>query len=218
MMLTQARYAPPLDQDVSVIQGSPADLDDLERRLRPSCERSEPRPRAMADRRGWLSPAERTNRWPLADATGDATPSAFSTGGAGPCGTPRPSAMSGATLLCRIWGPRRPCGCSPRPACSRTGATRPAALARTGGRPAPWSTARSGGLGSAGQLGQAVPLVRCLGPRRGPPIAPAADRRASRTRAALKPPQVQWVWIRMQSGVGTGGSGRAPWPWGRWPC
>jgi hypothetical protein len=42
-----------------------------------------------------------------------------------------------------------------------------------------------GWLGSAGQLGQAVRLARCLGPRRGPPIAPAAGRRASRTRVAL---------------------------------
>jgi hypothetical protein len=102
MMRTKARWAPPLHQDVSVVQGGPASRDAMARRLRPSCERSEPRQRAMAERWGWLSPAERTNRWPLADVTGDATPSAFSTGGAGPCGTPRPSAMSGATLLCRI--------------------------------------------------------------------------------------------------------------------
>jgi hypothetical protein len=74
MMLTQARYAPPLDQDVSVIQGSPADLDDLERRLRPSCERSEPRQRAMVYLRGLLSPAERTHSGQLAALSGDATP------------------------------------------------------------------------------------------------------------------------------------------------
>jgi hypothetical protein len=77
MMRTKARWAPPLDQDVSVVQGDPAARDAMARRLRPSCKRSEPRQRAMADRRGWLSPAERTNRWPRADVTGDATPYAF---------------------------------------------------------------------------------------------------------------------------------------------
>jgi SRSO17 transposase len=77
MMLTQERCAPPLDQDVSVVQGGPAYLDDIERRLRPYFERSEPRQRAMAYLRGLLSPAERKNSWQLAEVSGDATPYGF---------------------------------------------------------------------------------------------------------------------------------------------
>jgi SRSO17 transposase len=77
MMLTKELCAPPLDQDVSVVQGSPAYLDDLERRLRPYFERSEPRQRAMAYLRGLLSSAERKNSWQLAEVSGDATPYGF---------------------------------------------------------------------------------------------------------------------------------------------
>lgn len=49
---------------------------EIERRLAPYFERAEPRQRAMASRRGRLSPAERKNTWPLAAISGDATPSA----------------------------------------------------------------------------------------------------------------------------------------------
>jgi hypothetical protein len=66
MMLTKELCAPPLDQDVSVVQGGPAYLDDIERRQR-----------AMAYLQGLLSPAERKNGWQLAEVTGDATPYAF---------------------------------------------------------------------------------------------------------------------------------------------
>jgi hypothetical protein len=58
MMRMKELCTPPLDWDVSVVQGSPAYLDDIARRLAPSFERSEPRQRAMADLRGLLSPAE----------------------------------------------------------------------------------------------------------------------------------------------------------------
>ena len=74
MMLTKERWTPPLDQDVPVVQGGPASLDDIERRLRPYCARSEPRQRAMAYLRGLRSPAERQNSWQLAEVSGDATP------------------------------------------------------------------------------------------------------------------------------------------------
>jgi SRSO17 transposase len=52
-------------------------MTDIERRLAPYFERSEPRQRAMASRRGLLSPAARKNSWPLAAVSGDATPDAF---------------------------------------------------------------------------------------------------------------------------------------------
>ena len=62
------------DQDASVVPGGAAYWHDRERRLAPSCERTEPRPRAMAARRGLLSPVERPNSWPVAEVSGDATP------------------------------------------------------------------------------------------------------------------------------------------------
>jgi SRSO17 transposase len=65
------------DQDASVVPGGAAYLHDLERRLAPYFERTEPRQRAMAYLRGLLSPAERKNSWQLADVSGDATPYAF---------------------------------------------------------------------------------------------------------------------------------------------
>jgi hypothetical protein len=75
MMLTNERSPPPLEQDARMVQGGAASLTALERRLAPSCERVEPRQRVRADLRGLLSPAERTNSWPLAEISGDATPS-----------------------------------------------------------------------------------------------------------------------------------------------
>ena len=52
-------------------------MSDLERRLAPSFERSEPRQRARASLRGLLRPAERKPSWPLAEVSGDAPPSAL---------------------------------------------------------------------------------------------------------------------------------------------
>jgi SRSO17 transposase len=52
-------------------------LREIERRLAPYFERTEPRQRAMASRRGLLSPAERKNSWQLAEVSGDTTPYAF---------------------------------------------------------------------------------------------------------------------------------------------
>ena len=74
MILTTAPAAPPLDQDIPAVQGGAAYLADIERRLAPYFARAEPRQRAMAYRRGLLSPAERKNSWQLAEASGDATP------------------------------------------------------------------------------------------------------------------------------------------------
>ena len=65
------------DQDASVVPGGAAYRHDLERRLAPAVERTEPRQRAMAYLRGLLSPAERKNRWQLAEVSGDATPYAL---------------------------------------------------------------------------------------------------------------------------------------------
>jgi SRSO17 transposase len=77
MIPTMDPGAPVVDQDVSAVQGGAAYLSDIERRLAPYFERSEPRQRAMAYLRGLLSPAERKNSWQLAEMSGDATPYAF---------------------------------------------------------------------------------------------------------------------------------------------
>jgi hypothetical protein len=46
----------------------------MERRLAPDGARAEPRQRAMAYRRGRLSPTERPNSWPVAEVSGATTP------------------------------------------------------------------------------------------------------------------------------------------------
>src|SRR5918911_4315731 len=77
MMLTNDPAAPRLDQDVAAVLGGAAYLTEIEHRLAPSCERAEPRQRAMAYLRGLLSPAERKNSWQLAEVSGDTTPYGF---------------------------------------------------------------------------------------------------------------------------------------------
>lgn len=77
MMSTMERCAPVVGQDISAVQGGAASLRDIERRLAPYFERSEPRQRALEYLCGLLSPAERKNSWPLAEISGDATPYAF---------------------------------------------------------------------------------------------------------------------------------------------
>src|SRR5919206_716227 len=74
MMAAHEDTIPALDLDVSVVQGGAAYLNDIERRLAPYFERSEPRQRALTYLRGLLSPAERKNSWQLAEVSGDATP------------------------------------------------------------------------------------------------------------------------------------------------
>jgi SRSO17 transposase len=77
MMMTQ-EFTPPLaGHDLMAVQGGNAYLADIERRLAPYFERAEPRQRAMAYLRGWLSPAERKNSWQLAAVSGDTTPYAL---------------------------------------------------------------------------------------------------------------------------------------------
>jgi len=66
-----------LDPEASVVPGGAASLHDMARRLAPSLERVEPRPRVLASLRGRRSPAERQHRWPLADISGEAPPEAF---------------------------------------------------------------------------------------------------------------------------------------------
>jgi SRSO17 transposase len=77
MMLIHGSTPDLVDQDAAVVPGGAAYLHDLERRLAPYFERTEPRQRAMAYLRGLLSPAERKNSWQLAEISGDATPYAF---------------------------------------------------------------------------------------------------------------------------------------------
>jgi SRSO17 transposase len=74
MMLTKELGTPPLEQDASMVQGGAAYMSDIERRLAPYFERTEPRQRAMTYLRGLLSPAERKNSWQLAEVSGDTTP------------------------------------------------------------------------------------------------------------------------------------------------
>jgi SRSO17 transposase len=76
-MATMDPSAPVVDQDVSAVQGGAAYLRAIARRLAPYCERAEPRQRAMASVRGWLSPAERKHSGPLAAVSGDTTPDAL---------------------------------------------------------------------------------------------------------------------------------------------
>jgi SRSO17 transposase len=77
MMLMHESTPEMADQDASVVLGGAAYLHDIERRLAPYFERTEPRQRAMAYLRGLLSPAERKNSWQLAEVSGDTTPYAF---------------------------------------------------------------------------------------------------------------------------------------------
>ena len=77
MMLMDESTPGLVDQEVSVVPGGAAYLNDSERHLAPYCERAEPRQRVMAYVQGLLSPAERKNSWPLAEVSGDTTPYAF---------------------------------------------------------------------------------------------------------------------------------------------
>ena len=63
-----------IDETAHTVRGGAAYMADVERRLAPYFERAEPRRRAVAYRRGLLSPAERKNSWQLAEVSGDATP------------------------------------------------------------------------------------------------------------------------------------------------
>ena len=77
MMSTMEPSAPVVDQDVSTVQGGAAYMTEIERRLAPCFEHSEPCQRAMAYLRGVLIPAARRNSWQLTEVSGDATPYAF---------------------------------------------------------------------------------------------------------------------------------------------
>jgi SRSO17 transposase len=74
MMPMTEPSAAPQNQDARAVHGGVAYLNDIERRLAPYFERSEPRQRAMTYLRGLLSPAERKNSWQVAEVSGDATP------------------------------------------------------------------------------------------------------------------------------------------------
>jgi DDE superfamily endonuclease len=76
MMLRHGSTPDLVDQEASVVPGGAAYLHDLERRLAPYVERTEPRQRAIASLRGLLSPAERKTSWQWAASSGDATPAA----------------------------------------------------------------------------------------------------------------------------------------------
>jgi DDE superfamily endonuclease len=176
------------DQDASVVPGGAAYLHDLERRLAPYFERTEPRQRTMAYLRGLLSAAERKNSWQLAEVSGDATPYAFQ------------------HLLRRaLWDPE-----AVRDELRRylihqledpeavlvideTGflkkaATRPGWRANTAGRPAALKMVKLGCLWAM-PVGWATPcwIANSTCPKNGPTIPPAVGRRASQRFVGLRP-------------------------------
>ena len=65
------------DATVTSIEGGPAYLADMARRLAPHFARSQSRQRVMAYLRGLLSEAERKNSWQVAEACGEPTPYGF---------------------------------------------------------------------------------------------------------------------------------------------
>ena len=76
-MPMRAPSVPCRDPALSAVHGGVAYWSDIERRLAPYCERAEPRQRARTDLRGLLSPAERKNRWQVAEVCGEPTPDGF---------------------------------------------------------------------------------------------------------------------------------------------
>jgi hypothetical protein len=62
------------EEAAAAVRGGTASVADIARRLTPYFARAEPRQRALAYRRGLLSPAERKHSWPLAAVSGAATP------------------------------------------------------------------------------------------------------------------------------------------------
>lgn len=72
--LTDVQPPSTTDAAASAVRGGSAYLADVERRLTPYFERTEPRQRALAYLRGLLSPVERKNSWQLAEVSGDVTP------------------------------------------------------------------------------------------------------------------------------------------------
>src|SRR5262245_51174663 len=74
---TATSLSTPTDAPASTIEGGPAYLADVARRLAPSCARSQSRDRVLAYLRGLLSEAERKNSWQVADVCGELTPYGF---------------------------------------------------------------------------------------------------------------------------------------------
>ena len=72
--VSHASTSVPRDELASPIQGGLASTAAMEPRLGPYCARAEPRRRALTSLRGLLSTAERSNRWPLAESSGEAAP------------------------------------------------------------------------------------------------------------------------------------------------
>jgi hypothetical protein len=77
MTQTNAATTAPTEQEVSAMQGWATYLTDIEPRLGPYFARAESRQRARIYRDGLLSPAERKNRWQLAEICGEPTPYGF---------------------------------------------------------------------------------------------------------------------------------------------
>ena len=74
MELQQAQNTAPSDLVLATVREWTLWLTEVERWLMPHCTRREARRRAWAYIRGLLSPVERKNGWPLAEANGAATP------------------------------------------------------------------------------------------------------------------------------------------------
>jgi SRSO17 transposase len=74
---TPGPLSPTAEATARIIEGGPAYLADIARRLAPYFARSESRQRASAYLQGLLSAAERKNSWQLAEVCGEATPYGF---------------------------------------------------------------------------------------------------------------------------------------------
>ena len=74
---TPGALSPTAEATARIIEGGPAYLADIARRLAPYFARSESRQRASAYLQGLLSAAERKNSWQLAEVCGEATPYGF---------------------------------------------------------------------------------------------------------------------------------------------
>ena len=74
---TPGPLSPTAEATARILEGGPASLAEIARRLAPYFARSESRQRASAYLQGLLSAAERKNSWQLAAVCGEATPDGF---------------------------------------------------------------------------------------------------------------------------------------------
>jgi len=188
MMATDNDLSPAQDLDIAVVQGGAAYFNDLERRLAPYFERAKPRQRAMASRRGLLSPAERKNSWQLAEVRGDATPYGFQHVLRRAPWEPEAVRDELRRYVLQQLGDREAVLVLDETGFLKKGRTRPVWRGHRVGPRGGSSIARVGSCWAT-PVPWARPcwIANALCPRSGPRTAPAAGGRAFRTRAGLRP-------------------------------